>query len=39
MTPNVTIAPDLQLVLDAVYDGGVGNVVVDNPGWSAKGRA
>jgi len=38
MTPNVTITPNLQLVLDAVYDGGVGNVVTTNPKWSAQGR-
>ncbi|KAF8158030.1 glycoside hydrolase family 35 protein [Crassisporium funariophilum] len=38
MTPNVTIAPDLQLTLDGVYDGGVGGVKTDNPQWSAQGR-
>lgn len=38
MTPNKTAAPDLQLVLDAVYDGGVGDVVSDNPPWSSQGR-
>jgi hypothetical protein len=38
LAPNVTIAPDLQLVLDGVYDGGVGSVKTDNPQWSAQGR-
>jgi len=38
MIPDVTISPDLQLTLDAVYDGGVGNVVTNNPVWSSAGR-
>ncbi|KAF8192161.1 glycoside hydrolase family 35 protein [Pholiota molesta] len=38
LAPNVTVAPDLQLVLDGVYDGGVGSVKTDNPQWSAQGR-
>ncbi|KAF9046172.1 glycoside hydrolase family 35 protein [Panaeolus papilionaceus] len=38
MTPNVPITPNLQLTLDGVYDGGVGNVRTDNPRWSSKGR-
>ncbi|KAL0951714.1 hypothetical protein HGRIS_008390 [Hohenbuehelia grisea] len=38
MEPNVTISPNLQLSLDAVIDGGVGNVKVNNPKWSAAGR-
>ncbi|KAF5348545.1 hypothetical protein D9756_009580 [Leucocoprinus leucothites] len=38
MTPNVTITPNLQLTLDGVYEGGVGNVQVDNPKWSPVGR-
>ncbi|KAF9561800.1 glycoside hydrolase family 35 protein [Agrocybe pediades] len=38
MTPNATVSPNLQLVLDAVYDGGVGNVETNNPKWSAVGR-
>lgn len=38
MTPNVPITPNLQLTLDAVYEGGVGNVQVDNPVWSPEGR-
>jgi hypothetical protein len=38
MTPEVTISPNLQLTLDSVYDGGVGNVVTDNPGWTSVGR-
>jgi len=38
MTPNVTIAPDLELTLDSVYEGGVGNVQVNNPVWSPTGR-
>ncbi|XP_006462927.1 hypothetical protein AGABI2DRAFT_152299 [Agaricus bisporus var. bisporus H97] len=38
MLPSVTNQPDLQLTLDAVYEGGVGNVQVDNPEWSSRGR-
>jgi len=38
MIPDVAISPDLQLTLDAVYDGGVGNVVANNPMWSSAGR-
>ncbi|PFH51224.1 glycoside hydrolase family 35 protein [Amanita thiersii Skay4041] len=38
MTPGVTISPNLQLTLDAVYEGGVGNVVANNPPWSSSGR-
>ncbi|KAF8879099.1 glycoside hydrolase family 35 protein [Gymnopilus junonius] len=38
MTPNVTISPNLELTLDSVYDGGIGNVVTNNPPWSAVGR-
>jgi len=38
MTPNVTVAPDLRLVLDSVFEGGVGNVVTNNPVWSSNGR-
>jgi hypothetical protein len=39
MLPNVTTQPDLQLTLDAVYEGGVGNVQVNNPQWSPQGRS
>jgi hypothetical protein len=35
---DVPISPDLQLTLDGVYDGGVGNVKTDNPCWSSLGR-
>jgi hypothetical protein len=38
MTPNTLIAPNLQLSIDNVYDGGVGAVVTDNPKWSSTGR-
>ncbi|GLB38736.1 putative glycoside hydrolase family 35 protein [Lyophyllum shimeji] len=38
MTPGVPVTPDLQLVIDGVYDGGVGGVVTNNPRWSAAGR-
>jgi hypothetical protein len=38
MEANANVAPDLEMVLDAVYDGGVGNVRTDNPTWSAQGR-
>ena len=38
MIPNTTVSPDLRLKLDAVYDGGPGEVKVDNPVWSSEGR-
>ena len=38
MESNVTISPDLQLTVDGVYDGGVGEVRTDNPDWSSLGR-
>ncbi|KAF8881918.1 glycoside hydrolase family 35 protein [Infundibulicybe gibba] len=38
MTPNTPVAPNLQLVVDGVFEGGVGGVVTNNPKWSAKGR-
>ena len=38
MESGVPIYPDLQLTLDGVYDGGVGEVKTDNPGWSPLGR-
>jgi len=38
MIPDTHIAPDLQLLIDNVYDGGVGGVVTDNPKWSLDGR-
>ncbi|KAF5386540.1 hypothetical protein D9757_005888 [Collybiopsis confluens] len=37
MTPNVTIAPQLQLMVDGVFKGGL-NVTVNNPAWSPEGR-
>ncbi|KAF8877096.1 glycoside hydrolase family 35 protein [Infundibulicybe gibba] len=38
MTPNTPITPNLQLVVDGVFEGGVGGVVTNNPPWSATGR-
>lgn len=38
MTPGAAVTPKLQLVLDSVYDGGVGGIVTDNPQWSSEGR-
>ncbi|KAF8873040.1 hypothetical protein BD779DRAFT_1477252 [Infundibulicybe gibba] len=38
MTPNTLVAPNLQLVVDGVFEGGVGGVVTNSPKWSAKGR-
>ncbi|KIM43038.1 glycoside hydrolase family 35 protein [Hebeloma cylindrosporum] len=38
MEPNVTISPIMQLTLDAVYDGGVGNIVTNNPKWLPVGK-
>ncbi|KAG7440311.1 glycoside hydrolase family 35 protein [Guyanagaster necrorhizus] len=38
MEANTTIAPDLQLSVDAVYKGGPGGIVTNNPRWSPAGR-
>lgn len=38
MTTDMTVSPTLQLVLDAVYEGGVGAVVTNNRKWSSAGR-
>ncbi|KAF8625954.1 hypothetical protein AX17_006679 [Amanita inopinata Kibby_2008] len=38
MTPGVPVSPNLQLTLDAVYEGGVGKVDTNNPTWSPDGR-
>ncbi|TFK72820.1 glycoside hydrolase family 35 protein [Pluteus cervinus] len=38
MLPDTPITPQLELVLDAVYDGGIDEVIVDNPKWSPVGR-
>ena len=38
MTTDMTVLPKLQLVLDAVYEGGIGSVVTNNPKWSAAER-
>ncbi|KIJ38578.1 glycoside hydrolase family 35 protein [Sphaerobolus stellatus SS14] len=38
LTPNATVAPDLQLTLDKVVDGGILNVTQNNPKWSPLGR-
>jgi len=35
---NTTVSPSLQLAIDKVVDGGVGNVRTDNPPWSKVGR-
>ncbi|KAF9220869.1 glycoside hydrolase family 35 protein [Gyrodon lividus] len=35
----ITISPTLQLIIDGVYEGGVGSIEVNNPGWSAEGRS
>ncbi|KAJ8691652.1 hypothetical protein PTI98_011202 [Pleurotus ostreatus] len=38
MESDVPISPDLQLTLDGVVEGGVGDVKVNNPVWSPEGR-
>ncbi|KAF6747875.1 glycoside hydrolase family 35 protein [Ephemerocybe angulata] len=38
MTPGETAAPKLELKLNAAYEGGVGNVEVNNPKWSSSDR-
>ncbi|KAK0186877.1 glycoside hydrolase family 35 protein [Armillaria mellea] len=38
MEANATITPDLQLSVDAVYEGGLGSIVTNNPRWSPAGR-
>ncbi|KAJ3880440.1 glycoside hydrolase family 35 protein [Lentinula edodes] len=35
MTPNATVALQLQLVIDGIFKGGV-NVAVNNPSWSSE---
>ena len=32
------VEPILRLELDGVLEGGIGNVEVNNPGWSSRGR-
>ncbi len=38
MEANAAITPDLQLSVDAVYEGGPEGVVTSNPRWSPAGR-
>jgi len=38
MEPNIPITPRLQLSVDRVFDGGVGDVPTDNPTWSDSQR-
>ncbi|KAJ3972272.1 glycoside hydrolase family 35 protein [Lentinula raphanica] len=38
MEPNVTIAPQLELTLDGIFRGGIGQVSTNNPAWSPEGR-
>lgn len=33
MEDKVPVHPDLQLEIDGVYDGGVGEIAVNNPGY------
>ncbi|KAK0186885.1 glycoside hydrolase family 35 protein [Armillaria mellea] len=39
MEANATITPGLQLSVDAVYEGGPGGIVTNNPRWTSAGRA
>jgi len=36
MEPNVTVSPTLELMVDGVLEGGVGDVTVNNPRWSSR---
>jgi hypothetical protein len=38
MEPNVTITPQLELTVDGIFAGGVGNIAINNPVWSPVGR-
>ncbi|KAF8874703.1 glycoside hydrolase superfamily [Gymnopilus junonius] len=38
MTDEEPVSPDLELVLDVAFEGGVGGVGSDNPRWSVVGR-
>jgi len=38
MEPNVTISPQLELTVDGIFAGGVGNISTNNPVWSPVGR-
>ncbi|ESK87049.1 glycoside hydrolase family 35 protein [Moniliophthora roreri MCA 2997] len=38
MEPGIDIVPQLRLVVDSVFEGGVGRIEVNNPGWTAQGR-
>ncbi|KAL1748893.1 glycoside hydrolase family 35 protein [Schizophyllum fasciatum] len=35
---NVTVGPELNLVVDGHIEGGVGKVAVNNPAWAPQGR-
>ncbi|KAK7019437.1 hypothetical protein VNI00_018047 [Paramarasmius palmivorus] len=36
--PDVAVTPQLSLTLDGIFEGGVDEVVVNNPSWSPEGR-
>ncbi|KAK7030467.1 hypothetical protein VNI00_014053 [Paramarasmius palmivorus] len=38
MDSGVEIVPQLRLVVDGVFEGGIGNIESNNPGWSFEGR-
>uniref|UniRef100_A0A0W0G5J3 beta-galactosidase n=1 Tax=Moniliophthora roreri TaxID=221103 RepID=A0A0W0G5J3_MONRR len=38
METDVEIVPQLRVVVDGVFEGGVGDVQTNNPGWSSVGR-
>ncbi|EIW77017.1 glycoside hydrolase family 35 protein [Coniophora puteana RWD-64-598 SS2] len=35
---STAVSPTLNLTVQGVYEGGVGNIALNNPGWSATGR-
>ncbi|KIY43874.1 glycoside hydrolase family 35 protein [Fistulina hepatica ATCC 64428] len=39
MESNSSVAPDLALEIEGQYEGGVGGIVYNNPGWTSDGRA
>ena len=36
MEPNVTVSTNLVLEIDGVFEGGVGGILVNNPGWTKR---
>jgi hypothetical protein len=35
---DIKLTPSLHLEIDGIFDGGVGEIVPNNPRWSLEGR-